>query len=146
MLCSVTRINLIYIIVIKVERLWNPSYSFVICFRSLFRTWPCTTFNSIPIILHLLTKINMALIYIFQSQFVNIKTKNCVRSRSFQHKLQHLCFHLWCLPAFLTVSSTNFVYIYGCIRFAITSVFPKARPALNRTKLRSGATLISLGK
>ena len=30
------------------------------------------------------------------------KTKDCARSVSFQHKLQHRCFQLQCLPAFIT--------------------------------------------
>ena len=58
-------------------------------------------FNSIPIILILLSKRNIALIYA-----VTIgaqKTKDCAGSRSFQHKLQNRWFQLWCLPAFITI-------------------------------------------
>ena len=87
-------------IVIKVEWLWNPLGSFVIGFCELLWTWPCTTFNSIPIILNLLTNRNIALIY--SVTICEQKTKDCARSGSFQHKLQHRCFQLWCLPAFLT--------------------------------------------
>ena len=73
---------------------------------SFFWTWFCTTFNSIPIILNLLTNRNIALIY-----WVTIceqKTKDCAWSGSFQHKLQHHCFRLRCLPAFITSSLTNY--------------------------------------
>ena len=37
-----------------------------------------------------------------QSQFMNKQTKDCAWPGSFQHKLHHHCFQLWCLPAFLT--------------------------------------------
>ena len=77
---------------------------FVISFCLLFWTWPCTTFNSIPIILKLLTNRNIALIY--SVIICEQKTKDCARSGSFQHNLQHHCFQLWCLPGFLTSSST----------------------------------------
>ena len=87
------------IIVIKVEWLWNPLDSFLICFCYHFWTWPYTTFNSIPIILNLLTKRNIALIYSV-TIICEQKTKDCAWSGSFQHKLQHRCFQLWCLPAF----------------------------------------------
>ena len=42
---------------------WNPLDSLVLCFCYLFWTWPCTTFNSIPISLNLLSNRKMALIY-----------------------------------------------------------------------------------
>ena len=45
--------------------------SFVICFCCLFWTWLCTTFNSIPIILNLLTDRNIA----FNSFSHNLWTK-----------------------------------------------------------------------
>ena len=32
----------------------------------------------------------------------NKQTKDCARSGIFQHKVQHRCFQLWCLPAFIT--------------------------------------------
>ena len=35
----------------------------LLCFCQLFWTWPCTMFNSVPIILNLLTNRNIALIY-----------------------------------------------------------------------------------
>ena len=57
-------------------------------------------FNSIPIILNLLTNRNIALNY--SVTICEQKTKDCARSGSFQHKLQHHCFQLWCLPGFLT--------------------------------------------
>ena len=57
-------------------------------------------FSSIPIILKLLTNRNIALIY--SVIICQQNTKDCARSGSFQHKLQHRCFHLWCLPGFLT--------------------------------------------
>ena len=57
-------------------------------------------FNSIPIILNLLTNRNIALIY--SVTICEQKTKDCGWSGNFQHKLQHCCFQLWCLLAFLT--------------------------------------------
>ena len=45
---------------------------FVISFCKLFQTWPCTTFNSIPVILNLRTNRNIALIY---SVTINLWTK-----------------------------------------------------------------------
>ena len=87
-------------IVVKVKWLWNPLGSFFLGFCWLFWTWPCTTFNSIPIILNLLTNRNIAFIY--SVTICEQKTKDCARSGSFQHKLQQHCFQLWCLPAFLT--------------------------------------------
>ena len=83
--------------------LWNPLYFFVIiCYCWLFWTWPWTMFNSIPIILNLLTNRNIALF--FSGTICEQKTKDCARSGSFQHKLclQHCCFQIWCLLAFLT--------------------------------------------
>ena len=68
---------------IKVEWLRDP---FVICFCYLFWTWPCTTFNSIPIILNLLTKRNIALIYLVTISYQN--TKDCARSGSSQQRPQ----------------------------------------------------------
>ena len=70
--------------VIKTVRLFS------VCFCYLFWTWPCTTFKSIPIILNLLSDRNIE------------KTKDCTRSGSFQHEIQHRCFQLWCLPALIT--------------------------------------------
>ena len=108
----------IIVINIKVEWLWNPLDSFVIWFCYLFWTWPCTTFNSIPIILNLLTNRNIALIY--SVIFWEKKTKDCARSGSFQHKLQHRCFQLWCLPAVITtVSSTNYAQTKSHVEFWI---------------------------
>ena len=78
----------------------------------LFWTWQCTRFNSIPVILKLPTKRNIALIY--SVTICEQKTKDCARLRSFQHKLQHHFFQLRCLPAFLAYyydSSTNYVMI-----------------------------------
>ena len=69
-------------------------------FLLAFWTWHCTTFNSIPIILNLLTNRDIALIY--SVIICEQKTKDCARSGSFQQKLQHHCFQLWCLPGFLT--------------------------------------------
>ena len=105
---------------------------FVIGVCLLFWTWPCITFNSIPIILKLLTNRNIALIY--SVIICEQKTKDCARSGSFQHKLQHhKCFQLWCLPGFLTsvlywlwfqwdiyiffVRATYFFIFYSCIQF-----------------------------
>ena len=48
--------------------------------------------RSIPIILNLLTNRNIALIY--SVIICEQKTKDCARSGSFQHKLQHRCFRL----------------------------------------------------
>ena len=82
------------------EWLWSPSDSLNICFCG---TWRCKTYNSVPIILVLLTNKNVALIY-----YVTIcekRTKDCAPSGSFQHNLQHHCFQLWYLPGFLTSSS-----------------------------------------
>ena len=47
-------------------------------------------FNTIPIILNLLTNRNMASIY--SVSICEQKTKDCAWSGSFQHKLQHLLF------------------------------------------------------
>ena len=52
------------------------------------------------IILNLLTNTKIALIY--SVTICEQKTKDCARSGSFQHKLQHRCFLIWCLPAFIT--------------------------------------------
>ena len=76
--------------------------SFVIRFCLLFWTSPCTTFNSIPIILKLLTtNRNIALIYSVTICEQKTLRRNA-RSGSFQHELQHRCFQLWRLPAFKT--------------------------------------------
>ena len=56
---------------IKVEWLWNPLDSFVICFC----TWLCTKFISIPIILKLLKNRNIALVY--SVTIWEQKTKDC---------------------------------------------------------------------
>ena len=74
----------------------------LLCYMFLlgFWPWPCTTFNSIPIILNLLTNRNIAFIY--SVTIYEQKIKDCARSGNFQHKLQHRCFQLWCLPAFIT--------------------------------------------
>ena len=66
--------------VIKPIRLF--CYMFLLAFVDL-----CTTFNSIPIILNLLTNRNIVLIY--SVTICEQKTKYCARSGSFQHKLQH---------------------------------------------------------
>ena len=85
---------------IKVEWLWNQLDSFVIYCCQLFWTWPLTTFNSIPIILNIVTNRNVALIYTVT--ICKKKTKDCARSGSFEHNPQHRCFRLWCLRAFIT--------------------------------------------
>ena len=51
-----------------------------------------SVFNSIPIILNLLANRNIALIY--SVTICEQKAKDCARSGSFQHKLQHHCFQL----------------------------------------------------
>ena len=86
---------------IKVEWLWNPLDSFVICFRWLFWTWPWTTFNSIPIILKLATNGNVALVYSVTicCQKSGLST---ARLGSFQHKLQHRFFNFDVCAAFIT--------------------------------------------
>ena len=60
----------------------------------LLSTWRWTKFNSIPSILILLTNKNVPLIY-----------SVCAPSqrRSFQHKLLHRCFYIWCLLYFKTI-------------------------------------------
>ena len=101
------RIELRQSIVINVE--WpdmKPVRLLCYMFLLAFWIWPCTRFNDIPIILNLLTKwIETSHLFI-QSQFVkkktNKQTKDCARSGIFQHKVQHRCFQLWCLPAFIT--------------------------------------------
>ena len=50
-------------------------------------------FNSIPIILNLLTNRNIALIY--SVTICEQKTENCARPESFQHKLQHKGLPAW---------------------------------------------------
>ena len=72
---------------------------------------PCTTFIRIPIILNLLTSRNIALIY--SVTICEEKTKDCAQSGSFQHYLQHRCFQLWCLPAFLTNKKPNYSCSFG---------------------------------
>ena len=52
------------------------------------------------IILNLLTNRKIALIY--SVTICEQKTKDCAWSGGFQHKLQHRCFQIWCLPAFIT--------------------------------------------
>ena len=75
-----------------------------------FHPWPYTTFQSIPIILKLLTNRNISVIY--SVIICEPKTKDCARSGSFQHNLKHHCFQLWCLPVSWPVSSTNYNLIY----------------------------------
>ena len=64
-------------------------------------TWWCTMYNSIHIILMLLTNEKGASTYsvsIFQP-----KIKDCTVSGSLQHKLQQsCCLCLWCFPRFIT--------------------------------------------
>ena len=78
----------------------KPVKLLCLMFLLAFWTWSCTTFNSIPIILKLLTNRNIVLIY--SVIICEQKAKDCARSGSFQHNLQHRCFQLWCLPAFIT--------------------------------------------
>ena len=92
---------------------------FVIGFCSLFWTWPCTTFNSIPIILKLLTNRNIALNYLVI--ICEQKTKDCARSGSFQHNLQHHCFQLWCLSGFLTSLLASYG-VNNLFQFCVVSV------------------------
>ena len=73
----------------------KPDRIFLHVFVSL-----CTMFNGNPIILNLLTNRNIRLIY--SVTICEQKTEDCTWSGSFQNKLQHCCFHLWCLPAVLT--------------------------------------------
>ena len=87
---SITEPLFTYTMAIKVEWWWNPLDSFVISFCQFFWTRPRTTFNSIPIILKLLTNRNIT--SIFSVSICERKTKDCARSGSFQHKLQHLLF------------------------------------------------------
>ena len=88
--------KVIYFIFIQAEWLWNPLDSFVIFFVS-FLGLTVPTFLSFWT--YSVTNRNIALIF-----SVTLWTKNKVLCtvRSFQHKLHHHCFQLWCLPAFLT--------------------------------------------
>ena len=104
-------------LVIKVEWLWKSLDSFVICFCWLFWTWPCTTFNSISIILNLLTKRKIALIYsvtICQQKY----TKDCARSGSFQHKLPLFSTLMFASfpnqSPFLTMIKQNMLNVLSC--------------------------------
>ena len=63
-----------------------------LCYMFLW-TWRCTKFNSIPSILILPTNKNIPLIY--SVTICQQKTKDCAPSRSFQHKLQYLCFYMF---------------------------------------------------
>ena len=100
--------KLSYTIANRMEWLWSPSDSLNICFCG---AWRCTTYNSVPIILILLTNKNVALIY-----YVTIceqRTKDCAPSGSFQHKVKHCCFYLRCLPSFIT-SPLYYGFKYRC--------------------------------
>ena len=66
----------------------------------------CITFNSIPIILYLLTNRNIALIY--SVTICEQKTKDSALSGSFQHKLQHRCFSFDVCRLSLPPSSTKY--------------------------------------
>ena len=90
------------------EWLWSPSDSLNICFCG---TWRCTTYNSVPIILILLTNKNVALIY--SVTICEQTTKDCAPLGSFQHKVKHCCFYLRCLPSFIT-SSLYYGFKYRC--------------------------------
>ena len=70
-----------------------------LCYMFLW-AWRCTTFNSIPIILIPLTNKNVALNY--SVAICQQKTKDCAPSGSFQLKLQHCCFYIWCLLSSIT--------------------------------------------
>ena len=86
---------------------------------------PCTTFYSIPIISTLLTNRSIDLIY--SVTIFELKTKDCARLVSFYHKLQHRCFQLWCLPAFITSlrrrSTPVSSVLRKSVRFFITNIF-----------------------
>ena len=101
---------------------------FVIGFCSLFWTWPCTTFNSIPIILKLLTNRNIALIYSVIT--CEQKPKDCARTGSFQHNLQHHCFQLWCCRVSSPVSSTSYDSMY-LLKTSSMSVFTREKSIRN---------------
>ena len=77
--------------------LWSLQDSSGICFCGL---WPSKTCKSIPIILILLTNKTVKLIY--SDTISEQKSKDCVRSGRFQHKLRYPCFHRWCLPPFIS--------------------------------------------
>ena len=104
----IMELQLSYTIANGVEWLWSPSDSLNICFCG---TWPCTTYNSVPIILILLTNKNVALIY--SVTICEQRTKDCAPSGSFQHKVKHCCFYLRCLPSFIT-SPLYYGFKYRC--------------------------------
>ena len=87
----IMELQLSYTIANGVEWLWSPSDSLNICFCG---TWPCTTYNSVPIILILLTNKNVALIY--SVTICEQRTKDCAPSGSFQHEVKHCCFYFRC--------------------------------------------------
>ena len=94
----------------------------LLCYMFLW-TWRCTTFNSIPSILILLTTKHVPLIYCVT--FHQQKTKDCAPSGSFQHNLQHRCFHFWCLLSFITrrdAGTNPLVIIFFCISNLINKV------------------------
>ena len=70
-----------------------------LCYMFLW-AWRCTTFNSIPIILIPLTNKNAALNY--SVAICQQKPKDYAPSGSFQHKLRHCCFYIWCLLSSIT--------------------------------------------
>ena len=70
-----------------------------LCYMLLW-AWRSTTLNSIPIILIPLTNKNAA--WNYSVAICQQKTKDCAPSVSFQHKLQHCGFYIWCLLSFIT--------------------------------------------
>ena len=81
---------------------WLSKPITLLCYMLLlaFLNLTASTFNSIPIILNIVTNRNVALIY--SVTICQQKTKDCARSGSFEHNPQHRCFRLWCLRAFIT--------------------------------------------
>ena len=75
---------------------WLSKPITLLCYMLLlaFLDLTASTFNSIPIILNIVSNRNVALIY--SVTICQQKTKDCARSGSFEHNPQHRCFRLRC--------------------------------------------------
>ena len=90
--------------------LWNPS-DFFVMFLLDFLSRRCATFNSIPIILNLLTNRNIALIYlVIVSERKKKKALRTVQgpTGSIQHEPQQHRFHPGCFRFSQPVSSSKY--------------------------------------
>ena len=75
----------------------------IVCLVHVLRTWRCTMFNSIPVILIFLTNKNSSLIYSVIICEQKNKGQCTVRVFRMINSQLHCCFYqLWCLPSFAT--------------------------------------------